>query len=93
MPEEVESIPLSRIKKISGKHLSYCWETIPHVTQFDEVNIEQMERFRQHQKERGIKLTPLVFIMKAVVQVLKQHPNFNSSLDESGENLLVKKYF
>ena len=93
LPEEVESIPLSRIKKISGKHLSYCWETIPHVTQFDEVNIEQMERFRQHQKERGIKLTPLVFIMKAVVQVLKQHPNFNSSLDESGENLLVKKYF
>ena len=91
--EEVESIPLSRIKKISGKHLSHCWETIPHVTQFDEVNIEQMERFRKHQKERGIKLTPLVFIMKAVVQVLKQHPNFNSSLDESGENLLVKKYF
>ena len=93
LPEEVESVPLSRIKKISGKHLSHCWETIPHVTQFDEVNIEQMERFRKHQKERGIKLTPLVFIMKAVVQVLKQHPNFNSSLDESGENLLVKKYF
>ena len=93
LPEEVESVPLSRIKKISGKHLSHCWETIPHVTQFDEVNIEQMERFRKHQKERGIKLTPLVFIMKAIVQVLKQHPNFNSSLDESGENLLVKKYF
>ena len=93
LPEEIESVPLSRIKKISGKHLSHCWETTPHVTQFDEVNIEQMEKFRKHQKERGIKLTPLVFIMKAVVQVLKQHPNFNSSLDESGENLLVKKYF
>ena len=93
LPEEVEIVPLSRIKKISGKHLSYCWETIPHVTQFDEVNIEQMEKFRQHQKERGTKLSPLVFIIKAVVQVLKIHPNFNASLDEGGENLLVKKYF
>ena len=91
--DEVEIIPLSRIKKISGKHLTHCWKTIPHVTQFDEVNIEQMEQFRQHQKERNIKLSPLVFIMKAVVQVLKNHPNFNASLDENGENLVVKKYF
>ena len=91
--DEVEIIPLSRIKKISGKHLTHCWTTIPHVTQFDEVNIEQMEQFRQHQKERNIKLSPLVFIMKAVVQVLKNHPNFNASLDENGENLVIKKYF
>jgi len=91
--DEVEIIPLSRIKKISGKHLTHCWTTIPHVTQFDEVNIEQMEKFRQHQKERNIKLSPLVFIMKAVVQVLKNHPNFNASLDENGENLVIKKYF
>jgi len=91
--DEVEIIPLSRIKKISGKHLTHCWTTIPHVTQFDEVNIEQMEQFRQHQKERNIKLSPLVFIMKAVVQVLKNHPNFNASLDENGENLIIKKYF
>ena len=91
--DEVEIIPLSRIKKISGKHLTHSWTTIPHVTQFDEVNIEQMERFRQHQKERNIKLSPLVFIMKAVVQVLKNHPNFNASLDENGENLVIKKYF
>jgi len=91
--DEVEIIPLSRIKKISGKHLTHCWKTIPHVTQFDEVNIEQMEQFRQHQKERNIKLSPLVFIMKAVVQVLKNHPNFNASLDENGENLIIKKYF
>ena len=91
--DEVEIIPLSRIKKISGKHLTHCWKTIPHVTQFDEVNIEQMEQFRQHQKERNIKLSPLVFIMKAVVQVLKNHPNFNASLDENGENLVIKKYF
>ena len=91
--EEVEIVTLSRIKKISGKHLTKCWTTIPHVTQFDEVNIEQMEQFRQHQKERNIKLSPLVFIMKAVVQVLKNHPNFNASLDEDGENLVIKKYF
>jgi len=90
---EVEIVPLSRIKKISGKHLLNSWSSIPHVTQFDEVNIEQLEKFRKHQKERNIKLSPLVFIMKAVVQVLKRHPNFNASLDETGENLLVKKYF
>ncbi len=89
--DEIEILPLSRIKKISGKHLTHCWTTIPHVTQFDEVNIEQMEQFRQHQKERSIKLSPLVFIMKAVVQVLKNHPNFNASLDENGENLVIKK--
>ena len=52
-----------------------------------------MEQFRQHQKERNIKLSPLVFIMKAVVQVLKNHPNFNASLDENSENLVIKKYF
>ena len=91
--EEIEVIPLSRIKKLSGKHLSKCWNSIPHVTQFDEVNIDQLEKFRKHQKEKNIKLSPLVFIMKAVVQVLKGHPNFNASLDESGENLLLKKYF
>jgi len=91
--EEVETIPLSRIKKLSGKHLSNCWNTIPHVTQFDEVNIDQLEKFRKHQKEKNIKLSPLVFIMKAVVQVLKRHPNFNASLDEGGENLILKKYF
>jgi len=91
--DEIEILPLSRIKKISGKHLTHCWSTIPHVTQFDEVNIEQMEQFRQHQKERNIKLSPLVFIMKAVVQVLKNHPNFNASLDENAENLVIKKYF
>ncbi|MCS5591135.1 MAG: dihydrolipoyllysine-residue acetyltransferase [Gammaproteobacteria bacterium] len=90
---DVEVVPLSRIKKLSGKHLAKCWDEIPHVTQFDEVNIEQMEEFRSHQKARDIKLSPLVFIMKAVVQVLKQHPHFNASLDESGENLLVKQYY
>ena len=90
---ETELQPLSRINKLSGKHLSACWLNIPHVTQFDEVNIDQMETFRQEQKAKGVKLTPLVFIMKAVIQALKQHSRFNSALDESGENLIIKKYF
>lgn len=90
---ETEIQPLSRINKLSGKHLSACWLNIPHVTQFDEVNIDQMEAFRQEQKAKGVKLTPLVFIMKATIQALKQHPRFNSALDESGENLIIKKYF
>ena len=90
---ETEILPLSRINKLSGKHLSACWLNIPHVTQFDKVNIDQMEAFRQEQKAKGVKLTPLVFIMKAVIQALKQHPRINSSLDESGENLIIKKYF
>ena len=91
--DETEILPLSRIKKKSGNHLIKSWNSIPHVTQFDEVNVEQMERFRKHQKERGIKLSPLVFIMKAIVQVLKRHPNFNASLDENNENLILKKFF
>jgi len=90
---ETETLELSRINKLSGKHLAACWLNIPHVTQFDEVNIDQMEEFRQEQKAKGVKLTPLVFIMKAVVQALKQHPRFNSSLDESGESLIIKKYY
>ena len=90
---DTETLALSRINKLSGKHLTACWLNIPHVTQFDEVNIDQMESFRQEQKAKGVKLTPLVFIMKAVVQALKNHPRFNASLDESGENLIIKKYF
>ncbi|BAF61968.1 pyruvate dehydrogenase complex E2 component [Candidatus Vesicomyidisocius calyptogenae] len=88
-----ETIKLSRINKLSGKHLTTCWLSIPHVTQFDEVNINQMEAYRQEQKANGIKLTPLVFIMKALVRTLKNHLRFNASLDESGENLIIKKYF
>lgn len=90
---EVETKPLSKIKKISGKHLSACWLNIPHVTQFDEVNIDKIEAFRQQQKSKGVKLTPLVFIMQAVAKTLKKHPNFNASLDETGDNLIIKKYF
>ena len=90
---DVDVVKLSRIKKLSAKHLAKCWSEIPHVTQFDEVNIEQMEEFRAHQKTRDIKLSPLVFVMKAVVQALKQHPHFNSILDESGASISVKKYY
>lgn len=93
----VEMQALSRIKKISGKNLQRNWMTIPHVTQFGEADITTLEEFRQSQKneleKQKIKLTPLVFIMKAVVASLKAFPAFNSSLDSSGENLVMKKYF
>lgn len=94
---EVETKPLSRIKKLSGKFLHRNWVTIPHVTQFDEADITDLEAFRQANKavaeKQGAKLTPLVFIMKAVVAALKAYPQFNASLDQSGENLVMKKYF
>lgn len=94
---EIEDRPLSRIKKIAGKHLHACWLNIPHVTQFDEADITDLEEFRKSMKEeaerKGVRMTPLVFIMKAVVSALKEYPQFNSSLDESQENLIIKKYF
>lgn len=93
----IESQPLSKIKKISGANLHRNWVTIPHITQFNEADITEMEKFRQDNKDaaakKGFKLTPLVFIMKAVVAALKQFPNFNASLDASGEQLILKKYF
>lgn len=93
---EIETVPLSRIQKRSGKHLSTCWLNIPHVTQFDETDITDLENFRQSLKKRadkvGVKLTPLVFILKAVARVLADSPKFNASLDASGENLILKKY-
>jgi pyruvate dehydrogenase E2 component (dihydrolipoamide acetyltransferase) len=88
---EVEEVELSRINKISGKHLSACWLNIPHVTQFDEANIDELEVFRKTQKDKGNKLTPIVFIIKAVIHCLKKHPKFNSSLN--GDKLVLKKYF
>ncbi|MHB8920853.1 MAG: dihydrolipoyllysine-residue acetyltransferase [Halothiobacillus sp.] len=93
---DIETVPLSRIQKRSGKHLSTCWLNIPHVTQFDETDITDLEDFRQSLKARAekaeIKLTPLVFILKAVARVLADQPKFNASLDASGENLILKKY-
>jgi pyruvate dehydrogenase E2 component (dihydrolipoamide acetyltransferase) len=91
----VEATPLSRIKKISGANLARNWVMIPHVTQFDEADITEMEAFRKKTGEENPnqKVTPLVFMIKAVVAALKQFPNFNASLDASGENLIRKKYF
>lgn len=89
--------PLTRIKKLSGKNLHRNWLLVPHITQFGEADITELEVFRQNQKasleKQGIKLTPLVFILKAVVAALKNFPQFNSSLDASGENLVLKNYF
>ncbi|MFZ2315666.1 MAG: dihydrolipoyllysine-residue acetyltransferase [Gammaproteobacteria bacterium] len=94
---DVEKQALSRIKKISGKNLQRNWTTIPHVTQFADVDITALEEFRQSQKnaldKQKVKLTPLVFIMKAVVAALKAFPNVNASLDATGENLILKQYF
>lgn len=94
---EIETKPLSRIKKLTGANMSRNWVTVPHVTQFDEADITEMEAFRQENKKAvekaGGRLTPLVFIMKAVVSALKAYPQFNSSLDSNGESLIMKKYF
>ena len=94
---EVKTEELSRIKKISGKHLHACWLNIPHVTQFDDADITELEEFRKANKEmaakQGVNLTPLVFIMKAVVASLKMYPELNSSLSEDKESLIIKKYY
>ena len=96
---EVEELALSRIQKISGPNLHRNWVTIPHVTQFDEADITELEAFRKQQNELaakknlGIKITPLVFMMKAAAKTLQQFPVFNSSLSPDGESLIQKKYF
>ena len=89
---DIETLELSRINKLSGKHLHACWLNVPHVTQFDEVNINDLEDFRQQQKAKGIKLTPLVFIMKAVAIALQNNPRFNASLAPDNQSLTLKKY-
>jgi len=94
---DIETQEMSRIKKISGKHLLACWLNIPHVTQFDEADITELDAFRKENKEmaakKGVNLTPLVFIMKAVVACLKQFPEFNASLSEDKESLILKNYY
>jgi pyruvate dehydrogenase E2 component (dihydrolipoamide acetyltransferase) len=93
----VETQALSRIKKLSGKNLHRNWMLVPHVTQFGEADITDLEKFRQEQKaeleKQNIKLTPLVFILKAVVSTLVKFPQFNASLDASGENIILKQYY
>ena len=94
---EIETVGLSRIQKISGAHLHRSWVTVPHVTQFDDADITELEAFRKslakEAEKKGVRLTPLIFLMKAVVSALREFPNFNASLDANGENLIMKKYF
>lgn len=93
----VSTRPLGKIQKLSGSFLHRNWVTVPHVTQFIESDITELEDFRQAEKgalaKQGIRLTPIVFIMKAVVAALKAFPHFNASLDASGQNLVLKEYF
>jgi pyruvate dehydrogenase E2 component (dihydrolipoamide acetyltransferase) len=91
----VESKPLSRIKKISGANLARNWAMIPHVTQHELADITELEAFRKRlgEENKDLKVTPLVFQIKAVVAALRRFPQFNASLDPSGENLVLKKYF
>ena len=94
---ETELQPLSRIKKISGPNLHRNWVMIPHVTQFEEADITELEEFRKDSNnalaKSGVKLTMLAFVIKASASALKKFPAFNSSLDEKGENLIIKKYY
>jgi len=95
---EIETKALTRIQKISGPFLHRNWVTIPHVTQFDEADITNVEAFRKEQnvvcekQKLGFKITPLVFILKAAADALRTFPTFNSSLSEDGESLILKKY-
>lgn len=91
----VESKPLSRIKKISGANLARNWAMIPHVTHQEVADITEMEAFRKQvgSEQKDLKVTPLVFLIKAVVKALQRFPSFNASLDETAENLVLKQYF
>ncbi len=93
---DIEFQQLTRINKLTGKFLHRNWVTVPHVTQFDEADITELEKFRKQLNEenqkQGIRVTVLVFLMKALVSALKEFPRFNSSLDHSGENLVLKQY-
>ena len=92
-----ETKPLSRIKKLSGANLHRNWVTAPHVTQFDEADITDLEDFRKSMlaeaEKRGVKLTLLAFLMKAVVNALRTYPNFNASLSPEGDSLILKQYY
>lgn len=94
---ETTTEELGRIKKISGKFLHASWLNVPHVTQFDECDITEMDQFRKDMKataeKQGIKLTPLVFVMKAVVKALQEYPSFNASLSADGQSIIKKHYY
>lgn len=92
-----ETTPLSRLKRLSGQNLHRSWITVPHVTQFDEADITELEEFRKSKKTQaekyGTRLTLLSFLIKAAVVALKKYPEFNSSLSPDGENLILKNYY
>ena len=94
---EIEVKDLPRVKKLSGPQLVRSWSEIPHVTQHDEIDITEMEQFRtsliDHYTGERIKISPLAFITRAVVNALKDYPNFNSSIDSKSNKLIFKKYF
>ena len=94
---EVETISLSRIKKLSGPHLRRAWLNIPHVTHHDEADITELENFRQSLKveaeKDGIRITLLGFVIKILARALKKFPEVNASLHPNGENLILKKYY
>jgi pyruvate dehydrogenase E2 component (dihydrolipoamide acetyltransferase) len=93
---ETEVISLSRIQKVSAKHLSRSWLNVPHVTQFDEADITELENFRRahkdEAKQKGFNLTPVAFLLKACAAALREFPRFNSSLHPDGDKLILKKY-
>ena len=93
----VEVKPLSRVQKISGPRLQAAWINIPHVTQFDESDITELEALRGSLKDKaaaaGVKVTPLAFIIEAAVRAMREFPVLNSQLDESGQNLIFKKFY
>ena len=93
---EIENQKLTKIKRITGKRLQAAWQTIPHVTQFDEADITDLDSYRKKLKDKllkdGIKVTFLPFLIKALTHVLKEMPEFNSSLDSTSTNLVIKKY-
>lgn len=94
---EIELLPLSRIKKASARNLHRAWLNVPHVTQFDEADITDLEAFRKRQNaelaKEGVKLTPLAFLVKACVNVLIKYPQFNASIESDYGNLILKKYY
>lgn len=90
---EVEQVPVSRIQKLTSAFLSRNWVTIPHVTHHDEADITDLEALRKRLAEEGSRITPLAFQVKALVSALQAFPQFNASLDATGEQLVLKKYF
>ena len=93
---EIEEVEMTKLHRVTAQNMSRNWLNVPHVTQFDEADVTELEEFRDQQKalaeKKGIKLTPLPFIVKACARALQEHPQFNVSLHSSGAKLIQKKY-